>query len=226
MKEACGVVGIVAPETGRRATLLRRTLRSAAPRPGVGRAWRPSRRADHRREEQRTRAERLRRLDAARPRRHVRHRPHPLLDVGLGELDRRAAGLPIGGRVGLRPRATTGTSPTPTALADETGILFTSMLSDSDLVAELLAREVDAGVTLPEASARRSRALEGAFSHGPPRSGRRARGARPLRVPPALPRTARHPKRRPEGWVVASESPALDVIGATFVRETCDPVNW
>jgi amidophosphoribosyltransferase len=27
------------------------------------------------------------------------------------------------------------------------------------------------------------------------------------------------PVRRPEGWVLASESPALDVIGATFVRE-------
>ena len=105
-----------------------------------------------------------------------------------------------------------------TALADDAGIQFTSMLSDSDLVAELLAREVDAGATLAESLGVVLARCEGAFSMvileaGEVHAVRDPYGFRPL----CLGRLG--PADRPEGWIVASESPALDVVGATFVRE-------
>lgn len=105
-----------------------------------------------------------------------------------------------------------------TELAESVGIHFTSMLSDSDLVAELLSREVDHGATLAEALGRVLGRAEGAFSlvvleAGAVHAVRDPYGFRPLCLgrlgtPDAV-----------EGWVVASETPALDVIGATFVRE-------
>jgi amidophosphoribosyltransferase len=105
-----------------------------------------------------------------------------------------------------------------TALAESVGVLFTSMLSDSDLVAELLAREVDNGATLSEALALVLARVEGAFSMvileaNEVHAVRDPYGFRPL----CLGRLGTDDA--PEGWVVASESPALDVVGATFVRE-------
>ncbi len=105
-----------------------------------------------------------------------------------------------------------------TALADDAGIQFTSMLSDSDLVAELLAREVEAGHTLAESLGIVLARCEGAFSMvileaGEVHAVRDPYGFRPL----CLGRLGT--EDRPEGWIVASESPALDVVGATFVRE-------
>ncbi|HTT59553.1 MAG TPA: class II glutamine amidotransferase, partial [Acidimicrobiales bacterium] len=50
------------------------------------------------------------------------------------------------------------------ALADAAGIEFSSMLSDSDLVAELLAREVEGGAALDDALASVLARVEGAFS--------------------------------------------------------------
>ena len=105
-----------------------------------------------------------------------------------------------------------------TALADDAGIEFTSMLSDSDLVAELLAREVDAGATLAQSLGVVLARCEGAFSMvileaGEVHAVRDPYGFRPL----CLGRLG--PADGPEGWIVASESPALDVVGATFVRE-------
>ena len=105
-----------------------------------------------------------------------------------------------------------------TALAESVGVLFTSMLSDSDLVAELLAREVDTGATLSEALALVLARVEGAFSMvileaNEVHAVRDPYGFRPL----CLGRLGTNDA--PEGWVVASESPALDVVGATFVRE-------
>ncbi len=105
-----------------------------------------------------------------------------------------------------------------TALARDAGIEFTSMLSDSDLVAELLARDVEAGTSLAEALGKVLSRVEGAYSmvvleahrvHAV----RDPYGFRPL----CLGRLGT--ADAPEGWVVASESPALDVVGATFVRE-------
>ena len=98
--------------------------------------------------------------------------------------------------------------------------------TDSDLVAELLARP-------SRPTARASRAeddLEHALADGAadargrvlpraPRLRPAHRRARPPRLPPALPRAARASRRLEQGWVLASETPALDVIGATFVRE-------
>ena len=105
-----------------------------------------------------------------------------------------------------------------TALAEDAGIKFTSMLSDSDLVAELLAREVEGGNSLEKALAIVLERAQGAFSMVVLESDqvhavRDPYGFRPL----CLGRLG--PEDQPEGWIVASESPALDVVGATFVRE-------
>jgi len=105
-----------------------------------------------------------------------------------------------------------------TKLAEDVGILFTSMLSDSDLVAELLAREVDGGTPLLEALGVVLGRVEGAFSMvileaNQIHAVRDPYGFRPL----CLGRLGT--EDAPEGWIVASESPALDVVGATFVRE-------
>jgi amidophosphoribosyltransferase len=103
-------------------------------------------------------------------------------------------------------------------LADKAGIQVTSMLSDSDLVAELLAREVENGHTLAQALSLVLTIAEGAFSMvvleaDAVHAVRDPYGFRPL----CLGRLGN--EEASEGWVVASESPALDVIGATFVRE-------
>jgi amidophosphoribosyltransferase len=105
-----------------------------------------------------------------------------------------------------------------TALAEGVGIEYTTMLSDSDLVAELLAREVTTGATLDEALGVVLAKVEGAFSMvileaNRVHAVRDPYGFRPL----CLGRLGT--VDAPEGWIVASESPALDVVGATFVRE-------
>ncbi len=105
-----------------------------------------------------------------------------------------------------------------TKLAEEAGIEFTSMLSDSDLVAELLARAVERGASVAEALKEVLAQTEGAFSMVILESGtihavRDPHGFRPLCLGQL------GTPEDPEGWVVASETPALDVIGATFLRE-------
>jgi amidophosphoribosyltransferase len=105
-----------------------------------------------------------------------------------------------------------------TQLAESVGIEYTTMLSDSDLVAELLAREVTAGAKLDEALSVVLAKVEGAFSMvileaNQVHAVRDPYGFRPL----CLGRLGT--VDAPEGWIVASESPALDVVGATFVRE-------
>ena len=86
--------------------------------------------------------------------------------------------------------------------------------SDTDLIAELLAREAD--LSLEEAIVRAMPRLEGAFSllimdertvYGV----RDPHGVRPLCV-----------GKLPGGWVIASETAALDIVGASLVREV-DP---
>lgn len=103
-------------------------------------------------------------------------------------------------------------------LADKAGILSASMMSDSDLVAELLAQRVDAGTTLAEAMADVLPTLEGAYAlvlleADAVHAVRDPYGFRPL----SLGRLG--PEDAPTGWVVASETPALDVIGAAHVRD-------
>ena len=122
-------------------------------------------------------------------------------------------------------------------LAEKAGMLPGMVATDSDVVAELLARQFVAEGPFPAPDAPSAEdgrpagsdrltqalrtvlpSLEGAFSfvmidatrlYGV----RDPHGFRPL----CLGRLG--PVDRPEGWVLASESPALDVIGATFVRE-------
>jgi amidophosphoribosyltransferase len=106
------------------------------------------------------------------------------------------------------------------ALAVESGMLPGMVASDSDLVAELLAEAVRAdggersdGRDLEQALLAVLPRLEGAFSlviadHGHLVGVRDPNGFRPLCL-----------GKLDGGWVLASESPALDTVGAHFVRE-------
>jgi amidophosphoribosyltransferase len=105
-----------------------------------------------------------------------------------------------------------------TELAEAAGLVVTSMLSDSDLVAELLSREMVAGTTLSAALASVLARAQGAYSMvlleaDRVHAVRDPFGLRPL----CLGRLGT--EDAPEGWVVASETPALDTAGAAFVRE-------
>jgi amidophosphoribosyltransferase len=108
-------------------------------------------------------------------------------------------------------------------LADEAGMLPGVVTSDSDLVGELLAHEVErAALAGGEASLDAALTvvlprLQGAFSlvlmdEHRVIGVRDPNGFRPLCLG----------RLEDGGWVLASESPALDVVGATFVREV-DP---
>jgi amidophosphoribosyltransferase len=103
------------------------------------------------------------------------------------------------------------------SLAAEAGMLPGVVGSDSDLIAELLAHYLQSrpDADLVDALNGVLPALEGAFSlvlidHDRLIGVRDPNGFRPL----CLGRLGAN-----AGWVLASESPALDVIGATFVRE-------
>jgi amidophosphoribosyltransferase len=109
---------------------------------------------------------------------------------------------------------------TPT-LADEAGVLAGTITSDSQLVAELLAEELSSDAHQSRSDGRELEAalvnvlprLEGAFSLVLMDTGRLVgvrdpNGFRPLCL-----------GRLDNGWVLASETPALDIVGAHFVRE-------
>ncbi len=105
-------------------------------------------------------------------------------------------------------------------LADDAGMLPGTFTSDSDVMTELISREL--GKSPEESHDRRAleRAmlevlprLKGAFSvvamdEGHVIGVRDPNGFRPLCL-----------GKLPHGWVLASESPALDVVGAHLVRE-------
>jgi amidophosphoribosyltransferase len=102
-----------------------------------------------------------------------------------------------------------------TALAADMGMLPGTITSDSDLIAELLVRHLDTHPddNLEAALVAVLPALEGAFSlvvldHQRLIGVRDPHGFRPLCLGKLDP-----------GWVLASESPALDITGAHFVRE-------
>ena len=104
------------------------------------------------------------------------------------------------------------------ALAAGAGMLPGLVTSDSDLIAELIARHLEAHPddTLVDALDTVLPTLAGAFSlvlidHDRLVGVRDPNGFRPLCL-----------GRLDGGWVLASETPALDVIGAHFVREV-DP---
>lgn len=110
------------------------------------------------------------------------------------------------------------------ALAERAGMLPGLVATDSDVVGELLARACRDAVAEPpdtvvaDALHEVLPLLDGAYSlvlvdadhlYGV----RDPHGFRPL----CLGRLG--PEHAPSGWVLASESPALDVVGASFVRE-------
>jgi amidophosphoribosyltransferase len=108
------------------------------------------------------------------------------------------------------------------ALADQAGMLQGTVTSDTDLVAELLAGAVSrhGGVSEPGRDGALEAALmevlphlEGAFSlvlmdETSVLGVRDPQGFRPLCL-----------GRLDGGWVLASETPALDIVGAEFIRE-------
>ena len=105
------------------------------------------------------------------------------------------------------------------ALADDQGMLPGTVTSDTDLVAEMLATEMAAAGPrsdereLEHALVKVLPRLEGAFSfvlmdEGHVIGVRDPNGFRPLCL-----------GKLDHGWVLASETPALDVVGAHFVRE-------
>ena len=106
------------------------------------------------------------------------------------------------------------------ALASEAGMLPGTVTSDSDLVAELLGKEIAAqrdersdDRALEQALMIVLPMLEGAFSFVLADEGhvigvRDPHGFRPLCI-----------GKLEHGWVLASETPALDIVGAHFVRE-------
>src|SRR6202044_2604077 len=105
-----------------------------------------------------------------------------------------------------------------TALAEKAGMLPGSIATDSDVVAELLMQSFPETEDLSTALQAVLPILEGAFSFVLMSSERLfgvrdPYGFRPL----CLGRLG--PAEAPEGWVLASETPALRVIGASFVRE-------
>ena len=103
-------------------------------------------------------------------------------------------------------------------LATEAGMLPGTVSSDSDVIGELLVRHLDSNPShgLIEALERVLPTLAGAFSlvlmdQNRLVAVRDPRGFRPLCL-----------GKLDRGWVVASETPALDIVGAHFVREV-DP---
>jgi amidophosphoribosyltransferase len=97
-------------------------------------------------------------------------------------------------------------------LADRVGGGPRGATTDSDLVASLLAREMEGG-DLEAAALRLLPTLRGAFSfvmmdETTVYGARDPYGLRPLAI-----------GRLPGGWVLASESAALDIVGASYVRE-------
>ncbi|MCA1692254.1 MAG: amidophosphoribosyltransferase [Acidimicrobiales bacterium] len=99
-------------------------------------------------------------------------------------------------------------------LAAEAGVLPGTVRSDSDLIAELVQEEIVAsGQSLEKAVMEVVPRLKGAFSlvlmdEGHLVGVRDPNGFRPLCL-----------GRLDDGWVLASETPALDIVGAHFVRE-------
>ena len=163
----------------------------------------------------RPRAAGLRRGDAGRPAGPPRHRPLPLLDhrlLHLGERPAQLPQLPGGGSLALGHNGNlTNTSDLARRVAAlEPRLESFGSTTDSDLVTALLAssdKSADAAAMdlLPT--------LQGAFSlvfmdEHTLYAARDPHGVRPLVL-----------GRLERGWVVASETAALDIVGASFVRE-------
>ena len=151
-----------------------------------------------------------------------RRRPLPLLHHRLHHLGERPADVPHHGH---RQRARAGPQRQPgqhrraarrgrgaAATAPRHGRGDVPATTDSDLVTELLAATA-ADIGVEEAAMRLLPRLRGAFSlvfadEQTLYAARDPHGVRPLVL-----------GRLERGWVVASETAALDIVGASFVRE-------
>lgn len=110
------------------------------------------------------------------------------------------------------------------SLLERSAVLPGTLGSDTEVLAELIEQHLRADELLPVALAQVLPHVEGAwslvFTDGNCIVGARdPHGFRPLclgKLPGGV-----HPASgcKEDGWVIASESPALDVVGATFVRE-------
>ncbi len=120
--------------------------------------------------------------------------------------------LPDGGQFALGHNGNLTNTP---ALAEKAGMLPGTVGSDTDAMAELLSQAMAGGADLVTALLNVLPEAQGAFAlvltDGKRLIGvRDPHGFRPLCVG----RTT-----SPDGWVLASESPALDIVGASFVRD-------
>jgi len=120
--------------------------------------------------------------------------------------------LPDGGQFALGHN---GNLTNTATLAEKAGMLPGTVSSDSEALAELLAQAMAGGADLVTALRNVLPEAEGAFAlvltDGQRLIGvRDPHGFRPL----CLGRTT-----SPDGWVLGSESPALDIVGASFVRD-------
>ena len=141
--------------------------------------------------------------------------------TGSSHLAQRPAGLPRRRRPPASPSATTATSPTPRRWPPRRACCPGTVTSDSDLVAELHRQRARPPARGRE---RRPRPRAGARRGAAPARGRvlarahgRGRTSSACATRTASGRSASASSTT--GWVLASESPALDIVGAHFVRE-------
>ena len=152
-----------------------------------------------------------------------RHRPHPLLDHRLEHVAQRPAGLPQHRRLPVRPRPQRQPRQHRGAGRRARACCPGTVTSDSDLDGRAAGGRAARGGLRRRGASRRPRLeralervlprLEGAFSLVLMDAERvigvrDPNGLRPLCL-----------GRLDDGWVLASESPALDIVGAKFVRE-------
>ena len=204
-----------------------RAVRAPAPRPGVGGRRRRRRRPADDLQGPRDGRPGARRAADPVARGRARRRALPLLDDRLDDLGERPARRSASGRGGRSPSATTATSSTPascsTQLAGGRGRLPAS--TDTELLTALLADEPAADTV--DALRQVLPRVRGAYSLVILDERAGDRRARPVRVPAAGPgpdpaARAREPGLWGDdtaGWILASETAALDIVGAEFVRD-------
>ena len=216
-QDDCGVFGVWARGEEVAKLDVLRPVRAAAPGPGGGRHRGQRRHRRRRLQGSRPGGPGLRRADAGEPARAHRGRPHPLLHHRLLQLGERAADAArdtARGRTSdaAPPRRsrwrTTATWSTPPSCAEQVGELglVDDSTSDTALVASLLAARPD--LSVEAAALEVLPTLRGAFSfvfmdEDTLYAARDPQGVRPLVL-----------GRLERGWVVASETAALETVGA------------
>jgi amidophosphoribosyltransferase len=149
-------------------------------------------------------------------------RSTPTLSLALGHngnlTNTRELAAMLSSPGGATPRGTADGKPSASAVLPERGFAGWQATSDTDVLTELIAAEADKFATtadngVEEATARLLPLVRGAYSlvftdEHTLYAARDPQGFRPLVI-----------GQLAGGWVVASESAALDIVGAAFVRE-------